>query len=110
MVMLTDELEANWSEDDQKYIDLLPAWFTERMLSDTWSFGLLMVTGDVIGIECITSITQDAIGNLWLNATLLEDTLVDDVAGHKILVAPTPRLQTSINSSHVVAAFELADS
>ena len=111
--MLTDELEANWSEEDQKYIDLLPAWFTERMLSDTWSFGLLMITGDVIAIECITSITQDATGNLWLNATLETDDnskgQVDNVAGHKLLLAPTSRASVSINASHVVAAFELAD-
>ena len=109
MVMLNDEPEVNWSEEGQKYIDLLPAWFTERMLCDMWSFGLLMITGDVIGIESITSITQDATGNLWLNATLLKDSLLEDIGGRKILFAPTSRLETSINASHVVAAFELAD-
>ena len=108
--MSSEESGFNWTIKEQSYIDLLPAWFTERMLSDTWSFGLLMITGDIIAIQHIDSIIQDASGNLWLNATLLEDTpFVDDVAGHKILIAPTSRLQTSINASHVVAAFELAD-
>ena len=98
------------AEEIQEYIDLLPAWFTERMLSDTWNFGLLMATGDIIAIQYIHSITQDASGNLWLDAKLQNDCIKDSVMGHKIFVAPTSRDNISINSSHVVAAFELADS
>lgn len=90
--------------------ELLPAWFTERMMSDVWSFGLLMITGDVIAIESINSITKDASGNLWLDAILLDSLLgVEDTNGHKLFLAPTSRTKISINSSHVVAEFELAD-
>ena len=96
-------------EEIQEYIDLLPAWFTERMLSDTWNFGLLMITGDIIVIQNIYRITQDASGNLWLDATLQTDWKDDSIMGHKVVVAPTSRNNISINSSHVVAAFELAD-
>lgn len=90
--------------------ELLPAWFTQRMMSDVWSFGLLMITGDVIAIESISSITKDASSNLWLNAILLDSRFGQEVVnGHKLFLSPTSRTKVSINSSHVVAAFELAD-
>jgi hypothetical protein len=90
--------------------ELLPAWFSERMMSDVWSFGLLMITGDVIAIASINSITKDASGNLWLDATLLDSLFgMDDINGHKLFLAPTSRTKISINAAHVVAAFELAD-
>ncbi len=96
----------------EKYASLLPAWFTARMLTDSWSFGLLLVTGDILAIENIESIQQDASGNLWLDATLKEDLgyINDELYGRTILLAPTSRVSASINSAHVVAAFELADS
>jgi hypothetical protein len=90
--------------------EFLPAWFSERMMSDVWSFGLLMITGDVIAIESINRITKDASGNLWLDATLLDSLLGrEDINGHKLFLAPTSRTTISINAFHVVAAFELAD-
>lgn len=91
--------------------ELLPAWFSERMMSDVWSFGLLMITGDIIAISSINNITKDASGNLWLDANFLLDSplSMEDINGHKLLIAPTSRTTISINSSHVVAAFELAD-
>lgn len=91
---------------------MLPAWFTERMMKDVWSFGLLMITGDVIAIGKINRITKDDSGNLWLDATLLSrDNFRDDrVQNHTLFKAPTSRTNVSINATHVVAAFELADS
>lgn len=100
------ELEREY--EIEKYIKLLPAWFTYRMLDDSWHFGLLMITGDIIAIQWIDSIKQDASGNLWLDATL-QDNQFNEVQDHKVFVALTSRNRVSINSSHVVAAFELAD-
>ena len=113
-----EKLEQNYEIEDpelereyeiEKYIKLLPAWFTYRMLDDSWHFGLLMITGDIIAIQWIDSIKQDASGNLWLDATLTDNFLHDNIQGHKVFTAPTSRNRISINSSHVVAAFELAD-
>ncbi|MDJ0900590.1 MAG: hypothetical protein QNJ55_17445 [Xenococcus sp. MO_188.B8] len=102
------ELEREY--EIEKYIKLLPAWFTVRMLCDTWVFGLLMITGDIIAIQCINSIKQDASGNIWLDATLQDNhNFAQDVQSHKVFIAPTSRTDISINSSHVMAAFELAD-
>lgn len=110
MSELNNENELELEAKIQGYIDLLPAWFTGRMIEDTWYFGLLMITGDVITIQCINSIEQDASGNLWLDATLYEQDPYNNISGHKIFDNECSRKKISINSSHVVAAFELADS
>lgn len=89
---------------------MLPAWFTERMMEDVWSFGLLMITGDVIAIENINALIRDASGNIWLDATMqLTNSSMQQVNGHPIFTSPTSRTNISINAAHVVAAFELAD-
>ena len=91
---------------------LLPVWFTSRMMNDEWSFGLLMITGDIIALQSISGVVQDATGNLWIEATLTnaEEFMVpDNVNGHRVFTSPTKRQSITINASHVVAAFELAD-
>lgn len=69
-----------------------------------------MTTGDLIAIEQITAVVQDASGNIWLDATLIEPKFSPgSVSGYKVLTSPTSRTSISINADHVVAAFELAD-
>jgi hypothetical protein len=89
---------------------LLPAWFTERMLNDQWYFGLLLVTGEVIGIHCIRSVIQAGDGSIWIDAEMFEeDEGGHEAFGRKVRTAPTKRCAISINANQVVAAFELAD-
>lgn len=84
---------------------VLPTWFVDRMMTDTWWFGLMMSNGTVIGIHRILSVDQAADGSIWLTVELLSDTPGDD----RVFIAPTTRLTASINASHVVAAYELVD-
>ena len=90
---------------------LLPAWFTQRMMSDHWSFGLLTTANVIIAIERITDISKAADGSVWLDAELLTTAPFGEntVSGFPIFVAPTSRTTCSINAAHVVAAIELAD-
>ncbi|MCG9885637.1 MAG: hypothetical protein MH825_08690 [Cyanobacteria bacterium] len=106
---LDDDFED--SDDDlSELYALLPGWFAERMVIDVWSFGLLMVTGDIIAISSINKITQDASGALWLDVTLLDQQYAEkEINGHKLFYAPTSRTESSVNVAHIVAAFELAD-
>ncbi len=83
---------------------ILPTWFIDRMMMDTWVFGLMMSNGVVIGIHRILSVDQARDGTIWLTVELLGHTLDDQV-----FIAPTSRLTASINASHVIAAYELAD-
>ena len=52
-------------------VQLLPAWFSGRMLNACGSFGLLLVTGDVMRITSIKAIHHGSDG------TLLADVLLD---------------------------------
>jgi len=88
---------------------LLPAWFVPRMMDDEWSFGLLLVTGQVLHITHIGHVAQDAAGTIWIDANMNDDPPFQAWKGMKDLTAPTSRRTISINAAHVVAAFETAD-
>jgi hypothetical protein len=103
--------EDAYIEHQKRMEALLPARFINRMATDTWYFGLLLVTGQVLAIDNIADVRQDANGNLWIDATMLEDTptLYKPNAWPVILAAPTERVDVSINVRHIVCAVELAD-
>jgi hypothetical protein len=91
---------------------LLPAWFTTRMMSEVWNYGLLTVTGDILAISRINNINRDEAGNLWLDAEMVNYHVRggdESRITSKILVSPTERTNVSINAAHIVAAFELTD-
>jgi hypothetical protein len=109
---MTLEKDDLVNDDPFKSPEILPAWFTGRMMNDSWSFGLLTITGQIIALERIDNISQDANGTIWLDATMLDsrtNLFGMESFESKIFVSPTERTQISINASHVVAAFELAD-
>ena len=87
---------------------LLPAWFTERMMMDNWTFGLLMDTGMTLVIDTIHTVHQAADSQLWLDVDLAETA---PYAGSELnlVLSPTSRTQASVAVRHVLAAFELAD-
>lgn len=88
--------------------ELLPAWFTKRMMSDSWAFGLLLSTGHTLYIERISNIVVAIDGNLWIDVVMKDGRPISDF-GDKLLISPTSRTTASINAFHVVAAVELAD-
>lgn len=99
-------------EQIQKAASILPAWFVPRMMSDSWSFGLMLTTGQVMCISRIEDVHQGADGSIWLDVMMLPDNFGSQHVYERILepmIAPTHRLEASVNAAHVVAAFELAD-
>lgn len=89
---------------------LLPAWFVPRMMDDVWSFGLLLTNGSILCITSIIGVHKDATGNIWLDVDMMEERPF--CAGHStgpFMIAPTSRTTASVNATHIVAAFELAD-
>jgi hypothetical protein len=100
-----EELASDLTKD-------LPAWFTCRMMNDNWHFGLLTVTNHVFYVQEITAIRRDANGDLWLDVQLhkgANDAFTGAVPGARLVGAPCSRTEATIRASHVVAAFELAD-
>ena len=88
------------------YRDLLPAWFVPQMMEDTWSYGVMLTNGNILGIETIHRITQDASGGIWLDCRMMSygDS---QVGGLTIMDAPDDKhLDVSINAAHVAAVFE----
>ena len=104
-------LEPNELEGPRKS-ELLPAWFAGRMLSDVWTFGILLNTGVVLVVQCINDIVIDAGGTLWLDITMVEKDVISRelMPGFRLLYSPTSRNNASVNVSQIVAVFELADS
>jgi hypothetical protein len=101
-------IEINQIEGQKEVDAILPAWFLKRMACDSWYFGLLMITGDVICISSIVSISSDG---KWIDVLLLDDKF--DVQGNlnisgKLITAPNERNDCSIQVAHIVAAIELA--
>ena len=90
---------------------MLPAWLTERMMTDTWFFGLLTDSGHLICISRIDAISRDEAGDLWLDVELLEEDPSAENTQEPIvrLFSPTSRTTASVAVRHIVAAFELAD-
>lgn len=85
---------------------VLPGWFIPRMMCDAWCFGLLMVTGDIMTIQSINSISVDG---KWLNIELLTEEC-RQTANYlpKQICATGDRTTASVQVAHIVAAFELA--
>ena len=91
---------------------LLPAWFTYRMMQDSWHFGLLTVTNHLFYVQRITAIRRDAAGDIWLDVDLWPDRnefLAGKVPNATFMAAPTSRTNATLNARHIVAAVELAD-
>ncbi|MBF0401217.1 MAG: hypothetical protein HQL90_10665 [Magnetococcales bacterium] len=111
--MKIDEDARNALKEVYEEARILPAWFVPRMMTDNWFFGLLMVSGITIGVERIEKLRRDAAGNIWLDVILLDRLMSHMAVPYKstktFFVAPTSRTTASINASHVMAVFELAD-
>lgn len=97
-------------EDDphiEAAMRILPAWFVPRMMTDEWSFGLLLITGQILCLTHINSVHRAGDGSVWLDVEMMR---AGDVWVPKNgFVAPTSRTWASVNAAHVIAAFELAD-
>lgn len=99
-----------------RVIRLLPAWFVPRMTQDTWSFGLILSNDLVLAIEQIDNVVSGADGSIWLDVEMTSADRVRDMKrflpasiSDRLIGAPTSRTTASINTAHVIAAIELAD-
>lgn len=108
--------EAEVESDDEEDFKILPAWFVERMMHDTWPHGLLLVTGAVVVINHISRIIRDSHGNTWIDVDL-QSCRKDEVGsyperalGGNLCFSPISRTKASINLAHVAAAFDLGES
>ena len=89
----------------------LPVWFGTRMLSLRGSFGLVLTTGDVLRITCITALHESPHGVILLDVLLDHAGVPDGVDQawqmKHYLGAPVPGASmATVNLAHVVTAVE----
>ena len=89
--------------------DILPAWYTKRMMSDDWLFGLLSVSGDILVINKITGLSDN--GD-WIDVQLaLESELNVKIKNNSCIFAVSDdRREASVRVKAIATAFELQTS
>lgn len=102
IAMLTDASQA---------AEVLPAWYTSRMMTDHWTFGLLTESGQMVVINRITALSDDA---RWIDVELAEsdrlDWLPKDYPAKFIFAVGPERTSASLQISKIVAAVDLMNS
>lgn len=94
--------------DAGKAIEILPAWYTERMMRDHWYFGLHMTNGSVIAISSIVAISEDG---KWMDVDLLtSDELPEGTNREFITAVSADRRSSSIQIDKIVMAYEIVTS
>lgn len=101
MAMLTDAGKA---------AEVLPTWYTERMMMDHWLFGLVTVDGRTIAITSIKAVSDNG---EWMDVELAdrdEMAMRDDDHADVITAVAADRKRASVKIANIVAAIELRTS
>lgn len=96
-------MESDWN----RAAEILPAWYTSRMMSDQWCFGLWIVSGQMIAITNIKSLSDDG---EWMDVELAEvSDLPKPYADNRdvIVAVARDRTRASIKIANIVAATDL---
>lgn len=94
--------------DAGKAVEILPAWYTGRMMQDQWYFGLVTTDGHTIAIGRISAISDDG---KWMDVELLTSDEVPTDKGAKFMTAVADdRRSASIQIEKIVMAYEIISS
>ena len=94
--------------DAGKAVEILPAWYTERMMMDQWYFGLLTTDGSTIAFSNISAISDDG---KWMDIELLTRDELPRTSDTKFITAVADdRRSASIQIEKIVMAYEIITS
>ncbi|MEM0556340.1 MULTISPECIES: hypothetical protein [Aeromonas] len=94
--------------DSGAAIEILPAWYTERMMLDHWYFGIRTTDGHVIAISQIKAISDDG---KWMDVHLLTEDEIPNNKNEKYVTAVADdRRLASIQIDKIVIAYDLTSS
>ena len=94
--------------DSGKAAEILPAWYTSRMMQDQWYFGLVTTDGHTIAIGRISAISDDG---KWMDVELLTSDEVPSDRDTKFIAAVAEdRRSASIQIEKIVMAYEIITS
>ncbi len=93
-------------QDSGAAFEVLPAWYTRRMMDDHWLFGLQTNDGKVIVIKRIKAVSDDA---QWMDVELAEKDEADHLTerGTLVFAVAGDRTIASIRIANIVAAYDL---
>jgi|AMFO01.1.fsa_nt_gi hypothetical protein len=97
-------------EDAGAAFEIIPAWYTSRMMQDSRLFGLQMTNGKLIAINSINAVSSDG---KWMDVTLAtEDEIefVDEKYQPITVAVADDRRSASIRISEIQTAFDLQTS
>lgn len=95
---------------NERAFEVVPAWYTNRMMTDDWLFGLLTADRRLIVITRITAVSSDG---KWMTVELAEqDQLPSDMTkyGIPVFAVAEDRTKASVKIDSIVAAMELQTS
>jgi len=104
------ERKIGMVDDWSKASEVLPAWYTSRMMSDDWLFGLLTNDGRTLVIKRITALSDDG---KWMDVELSTFDFTPDTGfggGNHVFAISDDRTKASVQVSSIVAAIELQTS
>ncbi len=99
-------MESDWT----RAAEILPAWYTSRMMSDYWLFGLWTVSGQMIALTRITGVSDDG---EWIDVELAnkdELAMRDDDEQRIIYNVTGDRPSASVKIANIVTAMEIRTS
>lgn len=96
-------------EDAGKAFEVLPAWYTKRMMMDQWYFGLVTTDGHTIAISNIVAISDNS---EWMDVELLTD---DELPYRQneskfITAVADDRRSASVQIRKIIMAYEIVTS
>ena len=97
-------------EDSGAAFEVLPAWYTRRMMDDHWLFGLQTNDGKLIAIQNIKAVSDDG---QWMDVELAVEGDTDHVGddrGELVYAVADDRTEASVRISNIVAAYDLVTS
>lgn len=78
-------------QDSGAAFEVLPAWYTRRMMDDNWLFGLQTSDGKVIVMRRIKAVSDDA---QWMDVELAERSDAEHLTDDKgMLVLQSPEIE-----------------
>jgi len=111
------EKKIGMINESGKAAEILPAWYTKRMMPiifggglarEYWPFGLLTSDGRTLVVTGIISLSDDG---KWMDVDLAtRDAFSIDVQPNYVFAVAEDRTKSSVQVSCVVAAMELATS
>jgi len=93
--------------DAGKAVEVLPTWYTSRMMMDQRYFGLVTTDGHTIAIGNITAISDDG---KWMDVQLLTADEIPASDSKFITAVADDRRSASIQIEKIVMAYEIVTS